>query len=100
MKNPLATTESVLGGALLSRHGLGLGALILAFIAVCCVSLRLTHPYYDYLYIFYDGARLYYAIAAVSCFALIVPLFVFARFSFGYFTGFYVYNRYFYLAGI
>lgn len=92
MKNPLATTESVLGGALLSRHGLGLGALILAFIAVCCVSLRLTHPYYDYLYIFYDGARLYYAIAAVSCFALIVPLFVFARFSFGYFTGFYVYT--------
>jgi hypothetical protein len=92
MKNPLATTESVLGGALLSRHGLGLGALILAFTAVCCVSLRLTHPYYDYLYILYNGARLYYAIAAVSCFALIVPLFVFARFSFGYFTGFYVYT--------
>jgi hypothetical protein len=92
MKNPSATTESVLGGALLPRHGLGLGALLLAFTALCCVSLRLSYPYYGFIFILYDGARLYYAIAAVSCFALIVPLFVFARFSFGYLTGFYFYT--------
>src|SRR5450756_165579 len=92
MKNPSATKASVLGGALLSRQGLGLGALILAYTALCCVSLRLVHPYYDYIYLHYDAARLYYAIAAVSCFALIVPLFVFARFSFGYLAGFYFYT--------
>lgn len=48
--------------------------------------------YYREAYILYDATRLCYAIAAVAAFALVSPLFVFARFSFGYFTGFYFYT--------
>jgi len=50
------------------------------------------YPYYREYYFLYDDTRLYYAIAAVAAFALVAPLFVFARFSFGYFSGFYFYS--------
>jgi hypothetical protein len=63
--------------------------LICFFILVCCVSLRLSYPFYREAYIIYDETRLYYAIAAVAAFASISPLFAFGRFSFGYFVGFY-----------
>lgn len=65
--------------------------LICSHIVLCCVSFRLSSYYRD-SYILYDGTRLHYAIAAVAVFALVSPLFVFARFSFGYFVGFYFYT--------
>ena len=43
-------------------------------------------------HIFYDPDRLYEAIAVAVAFALVSSLFVFARFSFGYFVGFYFYT--------
>ncbi len=71
---------------------IGLALLICIYIVVCCISFRLAYPYYREYYILYDGARLPYAIAAIAAFAAVAPLFVFARFSFGYFSGFYFYS--------
>jgi len=75
-----------------SWQRIGLALLICFYIVVCCVSFRMAYPYYRESYILYDDARLLYAIAAVAAFAAIAPLFVFARFSFGYFSGFYFYS--------
>ncbi len=75
-----------------SRQVLLIAFLIGFHTILCCVSLRLSFSYYREAYIPYDGARLYYAIAAVASFALISPLFAFVRFSFGYFAGFYFYT--------
>ena len=71
---------------------IGLALLMCSYIVVCCASFRMAYPYYREYYILYDGARLPHAIAAVTAFAAITPLFVFARFSFGYFSGFYFYS--------
>jgi hypothetical protein len=75
-----------------SWQRIGLALLICMYIVVCCISFRMAYPYYREYYILYDGARLPYAIAAVAAFAAVAPLFVFARFSFGYFSGFYFYS--------
>jgi hypothetical protein len=75
-----------------SWQRIGLALLICIYIVVCCISLRMAYPHYREYHILYDGARLSYAIAAVAAFAVIAPLFVFARFSFGYFSGFYFYS--------
>jgi hypothetical protein len=74
-----------------SRQRIGLALLICFHIVLCCVSLRLSF-YYRNSHILYDGARLHYAVAVVTAFALFSPLFVFARFSFGYFVSFYFYT--------
>jgi hypothetical protein len=74
------------------RGPLGLALLVGSYIVICCLSFRLAHPYYREYYILYDGARLYDALAVVAAFAAIAPLFVLARFSFGYLTGFYFYS--------
>jgi hypothetical protein len=74
-----------------SRQHIRLALLICFYIVCCCVSLRLGSHYREY-YILYDANRLHYAVAAVTAFALISPLFVFTRFSFGYFVGFYFYT--------
>jgi hypothetical protein len=74
-----------------SRPRLVLGSLIIFFMIVCCLSFALAARDYDMAYIFYDPARLHYAVGTAAAFATIVPLFVFARFSFGYFVGFYFY---------
>ena len=71
---------------------IGLALLMCSYIVVCCASFRMAYPYYREYYTLYDGARLPHAIAAVTAFAAITPLFVFARFSFGYFSGFYFYS--------
>jgi hypothetical protein len=75
-----------------SRPRLLLGSLIVFFMIVCCLSFALAARDYGMAYIFYDPARLHYAAATAAAFATIVPLFVFARFSFGYFVGFYFYT--------
>jgi hypothetical protein len=72
------------------RGHLGLTLLICFHIVCCCVTFYLgsSREYY----IFFDPGRVQYAVAAVAVFAIISPLFVFARFSFGYFAGFYLYT--------
>ena len=83
---------SVGGDKSRSRQRLILGSLVVFFIAVCCLSFALAARDYGMVYIFFEPARLPYAVAAVLVFATIVPLFVFARFTFGYFVGFYFYT--------
>jgi hypothetical protein len=43
-------------------------------------------------HVFFDTARWYVAVAAVTAFALVSSVFIFARFSFGYLVGFYFYT--------
>ena len=83
-----------------NKDRLGLWAVICLHIVVCCASLILL-AFYDYDYpafgpsrfhIFYRPAQLYIALLAVGSFALVSLLFTIARFSFGYFTGFYFYT--------
>src|SRR5260370_5785181 len=79
-------------GKQILRKRIGLALLIFFYIVICCVSLRFGFPHYRESYILYDQARLYYAISTVAAFASVSSLFIFARFSFGYFTGFYLYT--------
>ncbi|HEV7602235.1 MAG TPA: hypothetical protein VGO49_18510 [Bradyrhizobium sp.] len=76
-----------------------LGLLILFHIAMCCVSLvYLSNQHHPVpfnpaaFHLLYDPARLAIAIIVVAAFALVSCLFVFSRFSFGYFAGFYFYT--------
>jgi hypothetical protein len=67
---------------------------------LCCVSLiyiaRFKYEHGDYFdgtlyHIFYDPVRLPIVIMVIGAFAPVAILFVLARFSFGYFAGFYFY---------
>jgi hypothetical protein len=76
-----------------------LALLIFSHIIVCCVSFVVVSRYgYTFgfappaFHIFYDTAQLNKAVAVVAAFALIAPVFTLARFSFGYFVGFYFYT--------
>jgi hypothetical protein len=71
---------------LASDSRFSLCALICLHIVICCTSLAQVAYWQSYM--LYDAARLYYAVAAVLAFATVSLLFVFARFSFGYFIGF------------
>ncbi len=68
----------------------GLLILILLHIAVCCVSLIKVAQYQSYMP--YDRQHLTAAVAIVVAFSPVALLFVLGRFSFGYFTGFYLYT--------
>jgi hypothetical protein len=77
---------------------LGLALLICSHILVCCVSL-VQIAYYNPValspapfHVFFDPARWYIAVAAVTAFALVSSVFMFARFNFGYLVGFYSYT--------
>lgn len=70
---------------------IGLAFLVCLFIGTCCLTFALGARDYGTAYIFYDAARLPYAVAVVASFAPVALIFVFARFSFGYFVGFYCY---------
>jgi hypothetical protein len=59
---------------------------------ICCVSLVYVSGRRDTFHIFYVPSRLYLAVALVSAFTLVSYLFTVARFSFGYFLGFYFYS--------
>src|ERR1700688_2074076 len=81
------------------RERLGLAGLIGVHIVVCCLSLiqlanfRFPNAFNPAVYhIFYDPAQLPVAVLAVAAFSLVSLLFVFARFSFGYFAGFYFFT--------
>jgi hypothetical protein len=73
--------------------------LICFHIVICCLSLVYladdTNPVVvkpATFHMFFDPARMHIAIAVVWLFAVVSPLFVYARFSFGYFAGFYLYT--------
>jgi hypothetical protein len=81
------------------RERLGLGILILAHIIICCASLIYLanddHPIAFYpapFHLFFDPARLHIAVAVAAAFTLVSYLFTLARFSLGYFVGFYFYT--------
>jgi hypothetical protein len=71
---------------------LGLAFLICAHIVVCCVSFIHIPFFPAAFHVFFDPARWYVAAIAVTAFALVSSVFLFARFSFGYFVGFYSYT--------
>jgi hypothetical protein len=73
-----------------TRSHLALFILICFHVVICCASLVRVAEYQSYM--LYDANRLYYAAAAVLAFSTVALLFVFARFSFGYFVGFYLYT--------
>jgi hypothetical protein len=75
-------------------------ALLICFhIVICCVSLAYladNDPPVAFdpvvFHLFFDPSRLHVAVAVIAAFALVSPVFWFARFSFGYFVGFYFYS--------
>ena len=69
---------------------LGLSVLIALFAIASCESLIKVADYQSTM--LYDGSRLAYAVPSVAAFYLVSFLFVFARFSFGYFVGFHFYT--------
>jgi hypothetical protein len=77
---------------------IGLALLICAHIAVCCLSLIQVAEkiqggmFSATFHVFFDPARLYVAVSAVTAFALVSSIFIFARFTFGYLIGFYLYT--------
>jgi hypothetical protein len=82
-----------------TRERLILGAVICFYIVVCCVSLvyvsdDLAPTAYEAAtyHMFFDPARLHIAVLTVAAFSIAASLFVLARFSFGYFVGFYFYT--------
>ena len=75
-------------------------ALLACIHAVMCVVSLISVAHYRYplsfdpyrFHIFFDTIRLPFAIMTVAVFGLLVSLFVFTRFSFGYFVAFYCYT--------
>jgi hypothetical protein len=82
--------------ALSSQRSLGrLGlAILLGFhVVACCLSLVYVAEFYARLQIvMFDKAQLYAAALNIALFAIVSVIFVFSRFSFGYFLGFYFYT--------
>jgi hypothetical protein len=78
-----AITERI---RLASGSRVSLCVLVCFHIVICCTSLAQVAHWQSYM--LYDPAHLYYAIAAVLAFSTVSLLFIFARFSFGYFIGF------------
>jgi uncharacterized membrane protein YidH (DUF202 family) len=84
------------------RDRFRLGLLIGVHIVVCCISLVVVAYHRipddlkpDKFHIYFDPSRWYVAVAAVAVFAIVALLFVRARFSFGYFVGFYFFTMVF-----
>ncbi|HEX9470294.1 MAG TPA: hypothetical protein VF957_12200, partial [Bradyrhizobium sp.] len=67
--------------------------LLCLYIVTCCLSLIYVAEFYAYLdIVLFDKSHLYTAALIVAPFAVVSLLFAFARFSFGYFVGFYFYT--------
>lgn len=80
------------GSPQLTSDRLATALLILFYVAICCLSSRYaTQIFVDYR-LTYDPAMLFKAGAAVALFMPVLLLFTFARFSFGYFVGFYFFS--------
>jgi hypothetical protein len=73
----------------LTSERLGIALLVLFYVVICCLSSRYVSQIFYMFRLAYDPARMFSAGAAVAAFAPVALLFAFARFSFGYLTGFY-----------
>ena len=75
-------------------HGRRRLAVLLCFhIVMCCLSLIFVAAFYRVLAIVkFDETHLFPAVLSVALFAVVSVLFIFSRFSFGYFLGFYFYT--------
>ena len=72
---------------------LKLALVLLAYAAACCVSMLCVIHYYDYMRAFaFDRAQLIPALLTVVPVVVVSLLFVFSRFSFGYYIGFCFYT--------
>lgn len=76
-----------------------LALLICCHITICCVSLMYladNNPPVAFdpvvFHLFFDISRLHIALGAVAAFSVFSAFFLFARFSFAYFVGFYFYS--------
>src|SRR3954452_17189191 len=84
---------------IIAERPFGLAVLIGLHCVICCVSLVYVSyfKFPDYFtaatfHIFYDTARIHIAAAVTTLFGIVALLFVYARFSFGYLVGFYLYS--------
>jgi hypothetical protein len=82
-----------------AERPIGLAVLICFHCVICCVSLVYVSyfKFPDYFtaatfHIFFDPARLHIAAAVTGLFGTVALLFAYARFSFGYLVGFYLYS--------
>jgi hypothetical protein len=73
------------------RFRYGLIPLLCLYIVTCCVSLAFVAISFSDVVAF-DGHRLLAPLLIVACFSIVAILFAIARFSFGYFLGFYFYT--------
>jgi hypothetical protein len=73
----------------LPSERLGMALLILSYVVICCLSSLYVAQIFYMFRLGYDPAPVFSAAVAVAVFAPVALLFAFARFSFGYFTGFY-----------
>jgi hypothetical protein len=84
----------MLGSRQLTPERLGIAVLILCYIVICCLSSVYVTQLFAWFRLAYDPARLVNAGVAVAAFAPVLLLFLFARFSFGYFVGFYFFSMF------
>jgi hypothetical protein len=84
---------------IIAERPIGLAVLICFHCVICCASLVYVSYFRfpDYFtaatfHIFYDPARFHVAAIVTALFGTVALLFVYARFSFGYFVGFYLYS--------
>jgi hypothetical protein len=77
------------GSRQLTSDRLGMALLILFYVLICCLSSIYVTQLFPAFRMAYDPARLFNAGLVVAAFAPVLLLFTFARFSFGYFVGFY-----------
>jgi len=70
-----------------------LAVLLCLHIVMCCLSLVFVAAFYPgYEIVMFDKTHLFPAVLSVALFAAVFVLFIFSRFSFGYFLGFYFYT--------
>jgi hypothetical protein len=77
------------GSRPLTSERSGLALLILFYVVVCCLSSVYVTQFFEAYRMAYDPGKLLKAGVGVAAFAPVLLLFTFARFSFGYFVGFY-----------
>ena len=88
-------SESAERASMWSRGRLSLAMLLCLHIFTCCVSLTCVSDLYAYEYkkiITVEGAHIFGAVVSVASFAPVALLFLFSRFNFGYFLGFFFYT--------
>lgn len=80
------------GSRQLTSDRLGLALLMLFYVVICCLSSIYVTQLFWMFRMAYDPARLFSAGVAIAGFTPVLLLFIFARFSFGYFVGFYFFR--------